>query len=62
MRDPQTPKEWQVAADGAYFLLSLDAARQYGLIEGGPEIDADRCMEILDRAKAMGITPKEVLK
>ena len=56
-RDPETPEEWQAAADAANFYLALDACRQYGLVEGGPEIDWHRCAEILDRAKAMGIAP-----
>ena len=33
-RDPETAEEWQEAADAAYFSLSVDAAHQYGLIEG----------------------------
>ncbi len=55
--DPQTPEEWQAAADGADFLLLLDSARQYGLIEGGPEANVGRCVEILERAADQGIFP-----
>jgi hypothetical protein len=57
MSDPETREEWQAAVDAAHACLSLDAARQYGLIDGGPKIDAARCLEILDRGKALGITP-----
>lgn len=46
-RNPLTPQEWQDAADCAEFLLHLDASRKYGLVTGGPEIDPDRCQEIL---------------
>ena len=56
-RDPRTREEWQEAADAAHVLLTIDAARQYGLIEGGPEIDLGRCVEILRKARRQGITP-----
>jgi hypothetical protein len=58
-RNPRTPAEWQEAADGAQVMLLVDAARQYGLIEGGPEVDQERCVEILRLAKRRGITPRE---
>lgn len=60
MTDPQTDAEWQEAANWASFLLLLDSARQYGLVTGGPAIRADRCAEILQRAAARGIHPKEL--
>ena len=41
--DPKAPEEWQAAADAADALLRLDSARMYGLVTGGPEVDADRC-------------------
>lgn len=53
-RDPKTPDEWQVAVDGATFLLLLDAMRQYGLVTGGPHINAERCADILARGKDLG--------
>jgi len=59
MQDPKTPEEWQEAADAAHFLLLVDSARQYGLITGGPEANVDRCISILEQAKAQGITPRE---
>lgn len=55
--NPRTREEWQEAADAAHVLLTVDAARQYGLIEGGPEIDQERCVEILRLAKRRRITP-----
>jgi hypothetical protein len=55
--DPESREEWQAAADAAHFYLALDGCRQYGLVEGGPTIDVDRCLEMLDKAKAIGITP-----
>jgi hypothetical protein len=60
MVDPKTPEEWQAAVDGAHFLLCVDAARQYGLITGGPTVHADRCVEILERGKLLGYEPKEI--
>lgn len=58
-RDPATPAEWQEAVDGAYGLLVLDSARQYGLITGGPTINAERAEEIIRRGAELGVTPDE---
>lgn len=58
-RNPRMPAEWQEAADGAQVMLLVDAARQFGLVTGGPEIDQERCVEILRLAKQRGITPRE---
>ncbi len=55
--DPSTPAEWQEAANGASFFLLVDSAKQYGLLTGGPQINAERCDDILRRAKAIGIQP-----
>lgn len=56
-RAPETPAEWQAAVDGAEFLLLVDSARQYGLIEGGPVVNCDRAAELLERGRALGYTP-----
>ena len=40
---PETLDEWQAAVDAAEALLVLDSMKQYGLIEGGPDTDLDRC-------------------
>lgn len=58
MENPKTKQEWQAAANAARELLLIDAARQYGLIEGGPIPDVDRCEEILRLAKERGIEPE----
>lgn len=58
MNDPRTIAEWQVAVDGAEALLGLDAARQYGLVTGGPKCNAARCREILDRGAKIGVKPE----
>lgn len=36
--------------------LILDAAKHYGLILGGPKIDAERCRQVIRAAKGRGIT------
>jgi DNA-binding XRE family transcriptional regulator len=59
MADPQTPDEWQAAVETADFLLLLDSAIQYGLVVGGPTIDADRCLDLLHRGASRGIYPAE---
>jgi hypothetical protein len=56
--EPQTEVEWQIAVDAANALLRIDAARQYGLIVGGPAIDVDRCVELLERGAAQGTVPR----
>lgn len=55
--DPKTPEQWQEAVDAAEGLLLIDSARQYGLITGGPKINADRCDEILRRGRERGVYP-----
>ena len=54
---PKTPSEWQAAVDAADVLLRLDNARAYGLVTGGPEIDADRCLELLELGRNRGFEP-----
>ncbi len=54
-RDPQTDTEWQEAVDAAHGALALDAARQYGLVMGGPVINAARCDEIIRRGAQRGV-------
>lgn len=56
-RNPRTPEEWQEAVDGAQACLLLDSARQYGLIEGGPGVNVDRCVGLLEHGRARGIVP-----
>jgi len=56
---PQTVEEWQEAVNAARALLALDAAREYGLVTGGPVFDVKRAAEILDLGKARGITPTD---
>lgn len=58
-RNPQTPEQWQEAVDLAEFMLHLDAARKYGLLTGGPEINVDRCQEMLALGKRQGYTPSD---
>lgn len=54
---PKTPAEWQDAVDAAEFYLALDSAQKYGLITGGPEVDVDRCDDILRAGRERGIVP-----
>jgi hypothetical protein len=51
-RDPASLEEWHEAAVCAEIMLRVDAARQYGLVTGGPVIHVDRCAELLRRAAA----------
>lgn len=54
-RNPRTRKEWQAAIDAATGALALDSARQYGLVRGGPRVNVERCLEVLDAAKKKGM-------
>jgi hypothetical protein len=54
---PETPEAWQLAVDLAEGALSLDSARQYGLVAGGPKINVKRCEEILKRGRELGYSP-----
>lgn len=54
---PQSPAEWQSVVDQATALLHLDSARQYGLVTGGPNVNVDRCCELLREAERRGIVP-----
>jgi len=60
MQDPQTFMEWVEAAAAANALLLLDAARVYGLVTGGPDVDTARCEQILAGAEERGITPNGI--
>lgn len=55
---PVRPGEWQSAVDAAHACLVLDSARCYGLVSGGPQIDAERCDHILKSGKALGYHPR----
>lgn len=57
MNEPRTDHEWQDAVDAAKGMLAVDAARTYGLVDGGPPVNVDRCNEILLRGAARGIVP-----
>lgn len=56
-RDPATLEEWVTAAVGAAGLRLIADAKAYGFIDGGYEIDVDRCDEILAGAAERGIVP-----
>jgi hypothetical protein len=58
-RDPETPEEWQEAADAASFMLKVDSCYQYGLLTG-PPVRVGRCEWILAEARKRGIVPKEI--
>lgn len=46
----------RTAAIAAEVYILLDAAAWYGLVEGGPKINVDRCEEVIAEAAAAGIT------
>ncbi len=58
MRNPINRSEWQDAVDLADFFITLDSARQYGLVEGGPKVNLERCEELLAAGSKRGIVPR----
>ena len=60
MRDPQTSAEWREAVDSAQFFLALDSCRQFGLLEGGPSVNVERCEEIIRRGEKLGFRPAPI--
>lgn len=58
VRNPETPQEWQDAANTAEMLLLIESARAYGLITGGPQANVERCRSILIEARRRGYEPQ----
>jgi hypothetical protein len=54
---PKTGVEWQDAVDAAHVLVLIHDARLYGLIAGGPNIDVQRCLLLLDAGRRRGYVP-----
>ena len=61
-RNPETVEEWQEAVDAAEFFLTMDSARQYGLVQTDMRVNAERCEELLRRGKERGIVPASIDK
>lgn len=59
VREPENRSEWQLAVDAANALLLIHAARAYDLIKGGPEINPERCGDMLARGAAIGVLPSK---
>jgi len=55
---PTTDTEWQDAVDCADGAIHFDAAREYGLIKGGPEIDLERAETLLRLGAEQGYHPR----
>lgn len=58
-KEPKTRREWQECVNLAEVYLLLDSARAYGLVRGGPEVDVDRCSEMLAVGEERGIRPQQ---
>lgn len=57
-RNPRTLAEWQEAVDGAEIMLMVESAKAYGLVEGGPAANVQRCEELLREGKRRAIYPQ----
>lgn len=55
---PVTDEQWQDAVDAAYFMQQIEMARLFGLVTGGPEINLESCVEILEDGRELGILPR----
>lgn len=59
-----TDEELEAGVIPAVFYSVLDAARCYGLVVGGPSVNADRCEEVIAEARRRGLavpTPEEAV-
>lgn len=56
-RDPQTPAEWQEALDAATALRAIADCMMYGLVQGGPTINVERCDDLIARARRLRFRP-----
>lgn len=56
--EPKDAEEWQIAVDVAHGALVLDDCRMYGLIEGGPGVNRERCFVTLARGERFGFKPR----
>lgn len=59
LREPTTPAEWIQIVTMAAAFVKFDAAKQYGLITGGPVVNVDRCRELLERGARDGWLPRD---
>lgn len=57
-RGHRSHRVWQGLVDSAYALLMINSCRQYGLVTGGPECNAERCRKILEEGRARGFSPR----
>lgn len=52
---PTDLEQLRRVALAAEVFLRVDAARKYGFIDGGPDVDVDRCEEAIDYAADQGV-------
>ncbi len=53
--DQLTDAELEAGIVAAVFYSGLDAARCYGLIDGGPTVNVERCEQVIAEAHARGL-------
>lgn len=59
MPDLIPPTELRQAALLARVSLLLASARAYGFVDGGPDVDVDRCEEVIEVAREAGMEPTD---
>jgi hypothetical protein len=57
-RLPENGEALQNLVDMSHGFLLLDSARKYGLVTGGPGVNVERCVEIIEHGEARGIKPR----
>lgn len=50
-----TPAEWQEGVDAAHVMLQIHGAKSFGLVTGGPEVNVERCLELLHAGRELGV-------
>jgi hypothetical protein len=58
-QDPVTDAEWRDAVLAAAALRQIHDCKLYGLIEGGPDINVERCDELIEKGRARGVVFSE---
>jgi hypothetical protein len=57
---PKTDAEWQVVADVANMMLTIELARTFGLVDATGKADVELCAKRLADARSRGILPRNL--
>lgn len=55
--NPASPQERQAAVDASLALLAVHSAQALGLVAGAPEVNIERCVQLLQLGERAGVSP-----